>query len=65
MFHTHVQTLLSLIRRAKLRRKERTTERRLLLETGKRATIMLSYDSQLLLPSGDSCPVFKDTRTVN
>lgn len=45
--------------------RKRLQTRRLLLEIGKRVMIMFSYDSQLLLPSGDSWPVFKDTRTVN
>lgn len=45
--------------------RKRLETRRLLLETGKRVMIMFSYDFQLLLPSGDSCPVFKDTRRVN
>lgn len=44
--------------------RKRLETRRLLLETGKRVMIMFSYHFQLL-PAGDSCPVFKDTRTVN
>lgn len=38
--------------------------RKLQLETDKRYMVMFSNDSQLL-PLGDSCPVFKDTRRVN
>ena len=65
MFHTCANSpLLNRESKNKEERKGLLT-RRLLLETGKRAMIMFSYDSQILLPSGGSCPVFKDTRTVN
>lgn len=63
--HSHVNSPCLNIGSKNAGGRKRLQTRRLLLEIGKRIMIMFSYDSQLLLPSGDSWPVFKDTRTVN